>query len=187
MEIWAAGDPGLAFEDDTAEDFKFQTADQPRFFARFPKQTPNSLYQFVQQLIWWLPTGADRLLWLSRRSRWSFEQEAVVTSLRNGLGEMRPILEAPGLAFESTSWVDTDWDGRTEFDELEDSRLASLMVLLMCFDAEAHVISRAGTDSLYLGDEYVRISSFDAAKLRDAAEMATKWGAVVTAKHPWTP
>jgi len=77
---------------------------QSRIGGRPPPDVGNLLY-FARALNLWLADEGARLLWIDRWEAGPYQtDDALILALRQGLGESRPIVEAPGHHAGAYPW-----------------------------------------------------------------------------------
>ena len=157
----------------------------PHRFFMFPKDYVRRSFDFARWIIGWLPPSDERLLWIEFTPRWG-EGHHVLEAWRRGLGERRALLEAPGQLFVASPWDRDDWGSRLQLDEEEDVSLSSLIVLLMCYDAEAYLIVRDCPGGVYIGDEHFIFWAPEEARLDAVVEASGDFSIQPLKGHPWS-
>lgn len=138
-----------------------------------PVPDVNRLAYFAQELGRWLPTRRRRLLWISAWNHFWPSAHALFEAARRGMGETRPLLDAPGHLFDAHDYDNQD---RTEIppgQHRDVSLLVGLMSLVMINNWDAWLLAEGSTDRVEFWEGNVLLYSDDERR-RDEAEALLK-------------
>jgi hypothetical protein len=144
-------------------------AGRQRHIGARPPPGIDILPPFVWALNRWLSDAGDRLLWVDHREVGPFGFEGyILTAARRGLGEQRPLREAPGYYFGEQQW--------TQDDPLEISpehaRVLGLLVgvvaTTMLTASDGWLISGSGSDRIEFWEGNLFFHSDNHRRLRGA-------------------
>lgn len=123
----------------------------------------------------WLPAGRRRILWIAHVETVATAMEPVVAAARRGLGEARPIDDAPGMLFDAVP------DGAedpvmlpTAADEL--SLLAGLLVLVMAGGWDAWLLAEGCADRVEFWEGFILAHSTEPKRLHRAESLLRDHG-----------
>jgi hypothetical protein len=140
-----------------------------------PAPEAGRLMSFAASLNRWLPTKRQRLLWFSHwGAPWPDQDPyAVIAATRIGLGESRPLPEAPGHLFEAHDYDNQDQAEMPEAQWRDVSLLASFMALVMISDWDAWLIAQGCTDLVEFWEGNLFLYSDSGARLQEADALLT--------------
>jgi hypothetical protein len=133
--------------------------------AKVPEAAVPLAY-YSERLVQWLPIGFQRMLWIQTWRIYPPGRLPFMNTVRHGCGELRDIWDAPGHIFETTAYK--DYETRTPRDVEEEAIMTGMVLLSMCFDWEVYLLAQGSNDYIYISDGYVRFSSVDQGKLKNA-------------------
>jgi hypothetical protein len=126
--------------------------EQQKIMMTVPKTAP-ALNWFSARLGRWLSRGSERMLWMSNWDTFPHYPIGFFEAIRNGYGETRPVIEAPGHVFSALNRAETEL-------------VSGLIFLVMTFRWEAFIVSQESTEFVYLGDQCVVCSSPKSEKMK---------------------
>lgn len=135
-----------------------------------------SLGSCLDSIFRWLPPDTSRLFCIND---WGFgalaQPYSFVAVARQGIGEHRPLLEAPIHYFPSLSWT---WDAleETEDQKRESGILAGLAISVMSFGWDAWLAAEGSDDAIEFWEGNILFYSPDDEKLEDARSMLGNMG-----------
>lgn len=133
----------------------------------------SRLMWFFSSIVDWLPNGCNRMLWLYKWLTYPPDQIVVFENLRQGCGEPRHIVDAPGHLFESSSY--RDYESKTGLDIQEDGVLAAMALLMVSFDWEGYILTDSSDAHIFIGDEYLDFFSSDYDKIQQIEKIAKSY------------
>jgi hypothetical protein len=141
------------------------------------RPTPDShrLMLFAASLNRWLPTKRQRLLWFSHWGSPFPDRDGygLVAAARVGLGEDRPLLEAPGHLFEAHDYDNQDQLAIQGAQWHDVSLLASLLSLVMMSEWDAWLIAKGCSDLIEFWEGNLFLYSDNEARLCEADALLT--------------
>jgi hypothetical protein len=134
-----------------------------------PAPNADRLMSFAANLNRWLPTKRQRLLWFSHwGAPWADrDSRALIEAARIGLGEHRPLLDAPGNLFEAHDYDNQDQGTMPKAQWRDVALLAALMSLVMMGEWDGWLIAQGCTDLVEFWEGNVLLYSDNAARLRE--------------------
>jgi hypothetical protein len=132
---------------------------------------PLKLTYLLERVVDWLPRGRERLLMMSHWNTFPPHPLVFFETARQGCGERRHVIDAPGLLIESD-----DGPKCQEFSESPNTAtFVGFALLVVNFDWRAYLISKNETSHIYLGDEFISFSTADNNKAAEAFELARRF------------
>jgi hypothetical protein len=116
----------------------------------------------------WLPPGAGRLFCICDWGSGALAQPySFVMAARHGVGEARPLLDAPVHHFPALSWT---WDAleESEAQRQESGLLAGLTISTMCFGWDALLVAENSDDVIEFWEGNILFYSPDDKKIEEA-------------------
>lgn len=133
-----------------------------------PTSDVNRLFDFAGALNRWLPTKRHRLLWLSHWDSGPANTYEIFAAARIGLGETKPLTEAPGHYFDAH---DYDFQDQVEMPRKQwrdVGVLAGLLSLVMINGWDAWLIAEGSTDCIEFWEGNLFLYSHDQSRLKGA-------------------
>jgi hypothetical protein len=140
-----------------------------------PTSNTNRLAEFAGALNRWLPTKRHRLLWLAHWFPGLVNAYEVFTAARLGLGEMRPLLDAPGHYFDAHDYECQDQVEMPAAQGRDVSLIVGLTSLVMINAWDGWLIAEGCTDRIEFWEGNVLFYSHDKARLNEAEVLMTNF------------
>jgi hypothetical protein len=118
---------------------------RPRIMATAPTRI-SALKHFSSRVIAWVSSQTARMFWVSNWETEPPEPLVLFEKVREGCGERRPLIEAPGHVFEDSNLQD-------------DEILTGLSLLVLAFGWEGYLVSERQSQFVFFGDEHIVFSS----------------------------
>ena len=113
-----------------------------------PTPRLDRMVEFIEALNRWLPSSRRRLLWVDHWSNSFPSTHALFVMMRTGLGERRPISDAPGLLFEAYPYHERDQVRIPAEQAAETGTLIGLTALLMMNRWDGWLIAEGSSDRI---------------------------------------
>jgi hypothetical protein len=142
--------------------------------AAGPTRDVERLGYFVEALVRWLPQDHGRLLWINNWNTGLGNAFEAFKAIRQGLGEIRDLKEAPGHYFGPFSWI---WD-QVEMtqDQLEQTGiLAGILFIVMGSGWDAWLVAEDCGDAIEFWEGNVLFYSGHLEKIADAETILRKF------------
>jgi len=119
-----------------------------------------ALSYFSAQLINWIPSHPNRMLWLSNWETDPPDQIVLFETIRLGCGESRPTIEVPGHLFDDAT-------------AQQNAILTGLSFIVLAFNWQGYLVGHS--DYIYLGDEFVRFGVASEERLASVFSLAEEF------------
>jgi hypothetical protein len=139
-----------------------------------PGPDVDRLRYFAEALIRWHPPATPRLLFVSAWN-WDFPSVCdLFVAARNGLGETRPLLEAPAHYFDPYAYDERDQTEISREQARETGILAGLIALIMIDGWDGWLIA-GNADRIEFWEGNIFFYSHEAARLAAAEALMTEF------------
>jgi hypothetical protein len=136
-----------------------------------PSTEVDRLADFAEALNRWLPTGRRRLLWLSHWGEVRRGDRELFDAVRRGLGEHRPIVDAPGHYFDAHDYDDQDQTGMSREQWRDVGLIVGLTSIVMINGWDAWLIAEGCKDRIEFWEGNLFLYSSDKERLARAEEL----------------
>ncbi|MDB5497169.1 MAG: hypothetical protein JWP28_1200 [Phenylobacterium sp.] len=135
---------------------------------------------FVRTLNRWLPSNRARLLWVDhwQTGLYGGFENAIVAAAWRGLGEARPLNEAPGLYFDGHHWDEQDQIEILPSHAEALGVLTGVVAMLMITGSDGWLISADSVDRIEFWEGHFFFHSASREQLKRANDIVDEFGCV---------
>lgn len=137
-----------------------------RSVFKMPVSTDARTQLFLSHhLAEWIQSSLDTLLWVTSWASYTSEEMEMFLEFRQGFGEQRQLIDAPGHLFQSG-----------DMDNI--NHITSILLFMMAFNWEGFVLSSDAQTIIWMADEILETSTKEKGKDFQFISSAKKLGVV---------